>query len=127
MMPTPTQGPVLTSAEAIAIVQGYLESKTYVYYSGGFLTPQIQSVAKCDVWTAADWQAVWNAGTWVVTREMDWDAYRAKDENRHFDEWANYPGSPFRGVNVDEWSLNERTRLVKKLNEVSPFASDREC
>ena len=33
MMPTPTQGPVLTSAEAIAIVQGYLESKTYVTYS----------------------------------------------------------------------------------------------
>lgn len=126
MPPTPTPGPMFTPSQAIAIVQQYLKSKTYVKYSSPFLgLPQTRSVHQCRVLEDADWQAVHQRGTWIVTREMDWGEYAASPARAPS---GGIGPSARADVQVDEWTLNEHTRVVKRLGADSePFASSGDC
>jgi hypothetical protein len=131
--PTPTPATIFTPSEAIAIIQQYLGTKTYTQYStprtdpSGRLGPQLREQRPCIVFKEADWQAEYqeHGFYWIVTREIDWDA--------HWDAIFERLGTTqFRasfknGVQVDMWTLNERTRIVEWVGPEGQEPGRKEC
>ena len=120
-MPTSTPGPMFAPSQAIAIVQQYLGTKTYVRYSGraqivqGEYRPQNREVRQCQVIENADWRAGYQNGIWVVIREW---------ERKEGISPGNYAIRP----QTDKWSLEEPTRVVKRLGvDANSPARIREC
>ena len=95
--PTPPPGPMFTPSEAVSVVQQYLRTKTYVRYGSPFGPSIIQprEVRHCDVKASAEWQAIYKRDSWIITRTI-------------------VRGSSLAEA-MDEWSLDEPTRLVSKL------------
>ena len=120
----PTPGPMFTPSQAIAVVQQYLRTKTWVWISHPSQgLPQSSEVRQCQVLEAAEWRSVHQKGTWVVTREMDWGAhYAALKEQLGISNLRHDTGTQ-----IDEWALDEHTRLVKRLGPESTFAYRKDC
>lgn len=139
-MPTPTAttGPLFTQSEAISLVQGYLRTKTYkdyhsVYSTERFGSPsryegQSSEVHQCAVGDGewADWKAVYQQGTWVVTRKIDLKAREAYLKDLLRMDLPPYLLSN-EGTQVDEWAFGEHTRLVKRLGPDNVSYARREC
>lgn len=135
---TATTGPLFTQSEAISLVQGYLRTKTYTVYYSVYSTERFGSpsryegqrseVRQCAVGDGewADWKAVYQQGTWVVTREIDLKAREAYLEDLLGMNLPPYMSSD-EETQVDMWALDEHTRLVERLVPDNVSYARREC